>query len=123
MIKTRSALKTIFVGTSLSLGSLLIILIGSVLLYIEWAPQFGHSPTNKEIELYTQSGHYEDGKFLNLEPFALNLDCHSIIAMLQKAFNPPEKLRPSSNIDVSSIKIEKDTDQFIGWDTLHFSFS
>ena len=72
-------------------------------LFLNLSPQFGGNPTASQQKIYEATGHYKDGKFFNLEPFELKVDCHGIMAMLKKMFNPPVGLRPSRNIEVQRI--------------------
>ncbi|MBO6515647.1 MAG: MBL fold metallo-hydrolase [Bacteroidia bacterium] len=91
--------KRFFIG----LGSivLLIVLIGIAFLNI--SPQFGGSVTDDQKVAYAQSGHYADDVFLNDEEIVMELNCHSITAMLKETMNPDPNVAPKVNLEVKDI--------------------
>jgi len=88
-------------------GSIIGVLAFVVVLFLQLSPQFGQSPNEEQKIEYAKTGHYEDEKFINLEEFSLELNCHSITAMLREIFNPNPNISPSKNIEVLKISFEE----------------
>lgn len=96
---------------------LLVVLVITGFTYMQFAPQFGSPATKKQKIAYELSEHFQDGKFRNLEPFKVNLDVETVTAMLRKAFNPPDDIRPSRNLEVDPLNIAQNTekDVLVSW--------
>lgn len=71
--------------------------------FLYLSPQFGGSISSAQQRLFEKTGHYTAGKFLNLEPFKMELDCHSITTMLKKMWTVSGHLRPKKNIEVQKV--------------------
>ncbi|NLR91437.1 MBL fold metallo-hydrolase [Flammeovirga agarivorans] len=75
-----------------------VVIIGTA--FINISPQFGGS-ANKDQQLsYAETGHYQDGIFINDEEIIMEYNCHSITAMLKETMNPDPNVAPHQNIDV-----------------------
>jgi L-ascorbate metabolism protein UlaG (beta-lactamase superfamily) len=75
----RKPAKTLLLTTSSILGA---VLLGAVA-FISLSPEFGGKPTKAERQTYAKSGHYQDGKFINLIP-TVELTGGSTVAVLWK---------------------------------------
>ncbi|WP_240540690.1 MBL fold metallo-hydrolase [Hymenobacter montanus] len=62
------ALKTFLMTTGGLIGTLLVAAVA----FTSLSPQLGGTPTKAERQAYAQSGHYQDGKFVNLVPTAVS---------------------------------------------------
>lgn len=82
---------------------LVVAMAATITLFVNCSPQFGGTVTAAQMQTYAKTGHFKNGKFLNLEPFPFDVDCHSITEMLKKMFHPPGNLSPLVNIDVQKI--------------------
>lgn len=96
----------------------LIAIIGIAFLNI--SPQFGGSVSSEQQKQYSETGHYENGIFTNAEEIKMEMDCHSITAMLKETMNPNPNVAPSKNIEVEKINPESlstlpDTTTRITW--------
>ena len=80
---------------------LLVVVIGAA--FINLSPQFGGSVSNEQQQEYTATGHYADGVFLNEEEIVMEVNIHSIIAMLKEIMNPDPNVAPAQNIEVDKI--------------------
>jgi hypothetical protein len=58
------SLKKFLVTTGGILGTLLV----AVVAFTNLSPQLGGTPTRQEKEAFAKSGHYQNGKFVNLLP-------------------------------------------------------
>lgn len=76
----------------------LVAIAGVLFLYI--SPQFGGSVSDEQAEAYTLTGHYEDGVFTNAEPVVMEINCHSLQAMIDDAMNPDPHVAPDHEIQV-----------------------
>ena len=77
---------------------LAILVIGTGFLYL--SPQFGGTVSDEQNALYDQTGHHKDGVFTNYEEINMQMDCHSIKAMLRETLNPDPEVAPAQNIEV-----------------------
>jgi len=82
----------------------ILILIG--FLFLKISPQFGGSATAAEELAYAQTGHYENGVFLNKEAINMELDCHSIKQMLRETMSPDPNVSPDQDVQVQKITAE-----------------
>lgn len=88
---------------AIGLTFITLILVSTVTLFMHLSPQFGTPATPEQIKAYELTRQYKDGKFINLDPFELNLDFQNVIVMLRKAMNAPDDVSPKTNIDVEAI--------------------
>ena len=98
----KKILKRIF----FSLLSLLVLLIVTGFLFINLSPQFGGTATAAEIVKYGETGHFENGIFINEEEIAMEIDCHSIQKMLRETLQPGPNIAPKQDIKVKKITPE-----------------
>jgi len=98
----RRVLKWISLGL-LSLFGLLS-LIG--FLFIKLSPQFGGLATEAELQAYAETGHFENGMFINDQAINMTMDCHSIQKMLRETFQPDPNVAPKENLQINKITAE-----------------
>ena len=91
---------------SFGLFSLLALLLLIGFLFINLSPQFGGKATAAELTAYAETGHFENGIFINDEPIAMEVDCHSIQKMLKETFQPDPNIAPKQDIKVKKIAPE-----------------
>ncbi|GAB3655766.1 hypothetical protein GCM10028791_27180 [Echinicola sediminis] len=99
-------MKKLVKWTFISLGILLSLLILVGVSFLYFSPQFGGSASELQRKAYAQTGHYEDGVFLNDEKIIMELNCHSITTMLRETMNPDPNVAPGKNIEVLNIAPE-----------------
>lgn len=75
--------KQIFKMIGLSLAVLLAILVFGGLLFINLSSEFGGMPNEGQRQAYAQSGHYENGKFVNLIPTSMDMNAASFLSVLR----------------------------------------
>ncbi|MCH2200128.1 MAG: MBL fold metallo-hydrolase [Flavobacteriales bacterium] len=68
--------------------------------FVNLSPQFGGHASDEQKEAYTATGHYEDGVFTNKEMIIMEMNCHSISAMIKETINPDPNVAPPDNIEV-----------------------
>lgn len=104
----------------IAIGVILILLTALVAAFITFSPQFGGTVSEEQKVSYAKTGHYEDDVFINKEPIVMDLNCHSITAMLRDMFNPHPNLVPQKDVKVQKIDPESlmnysDTTTRITW--------
>lgn len=95
----------------LGLLSLFALLFAIGFLFMNLSPQFGGTATEAEKTAYSQTGHYEDGIFINDEAIEMEINCHSIQKMLQETLEPDPNLAPKQDIKVQKISPESILDK------------
>ncbi|MEM9672009.1 MAG: MBL fold metallo-hydrolase [Bacteroidota bacterium] len=89
------------------LGSLVLIILVTALVigvaFLNLSPQFGGTVSDQQKERYRITGHYEEGIFINDEEIVMEINCHSITAMLRETMNPDPNVAPDHNIEVEKI--------------------
>lgn len=75
---------------------MLVAVAGVLFLYI--SPQFGGSVSDEQAEAYKLTGHFEDGVFTNAEPVVMEINCHSLQAMIDDAMNQDPHVAPDHEI-------------------------
>ena len=93
-------IRKIFKIIGLSISSLIVLIAIIVVLFLTLSPQFGKSPTKKQIKDYEKTGHYQDGKFINISPTPLDAGYWKITREFLK--ENPNRV-PSSEIEVDKI--------------------
>jgi L-ascorbate metabolism protein UlaG (beta-lactamase superfamily) len=88
-------------GLLIGIVLLLIIVIGVA--FLSLSPQFGGKVSEEQKAIYAKTGHYENGIFLNDEEIAMELNCHSITAMIKETTHPDPNFVPDHNIEVMDI--------------------
>lgn len=71
--------------------------------FLNLSPQFGGSVSEAQKQEYTSTGHYADGIFVNDEAIVMEVNCHSIMAMIREMMNPDPNVAPAENIEVEKI--------------------
>jgi L-ascorbate metabolism protein UlaG (beta-lactamase superfamily) len=93
-------LKKIVKWTSVILGGSILLLIVTIAIMMKFSPQFGAEIPKEQKEQFESLDHYEEGKFLNAEPFEIKLDCHNVTEMLKDAVSSHPNIKPEKNIEV-----------------------
>lgn len=88
------------------LFSLIALLLATGYLFMNLSPQFGGSATKEEKAAYGQTGHYEDGIFINEEVIEMEINCHSIQKMAQEMLEPDPNISPQKDIQVQKVTPE-----------------
>ncbi len=97
MIKKIFKRLLVFIGVAL----LLVLVIGVA--FLNLSPQFGGKVSEEQMASYAQTGHYEDGVFLNDEEITMELNCHSITAMIRETTHPDPDFVPDHDVEVMTI--------------------
>jgi L-ascorbate metabolism protein UlaG (beta-lactamase superfamily) len=97
------------------LGVILIFVICGVL-FLNFYPSIGGSQSNEKIEVFTQSGHYEKGNFINQISTSMNMGFGKFMTILKDWIagvpnQTPEK--PLPVLPVDSMTIETKTDSLV----------
>ena len=90
----------------LVLVSLILLIVIAGTLFLNISPQFGGSLSEAQKAKYVETGHFQDGIFLNKKEIVMNLDCHSITSMVKQMFNPHPNVAPKNIIQVLPISPE-----------------
>ncbi|MGD1843821.1 MAG: MBL fold metallo-hydrolase [Salibacteraceae bacterium] len=98
----KKAIKWFFI----SIGSLLFLLLVVGIAFLNLSPQFGGKVSEEQQVAYAKTGHYAEGIFLNEEEIVMDINCHSIMAMLKETMNPDPNVAPDHNIEVEKINPE-----------------
>jgi len=93
-------MKRILKAMALAIFGILASLIFIAVLFLNLNPQFGRKPNKEQKELYSKSGHYENGKFVNELP--TTMDAFSW-KLLKERFTENRNRRPRSDIKVTQI--------------------
>ncbi len=83
---------------------LVVAIVGMTFLNV--SPQFGGSASEEQKQQYAATGHYADGIFINDEAIVMEVNCHSIMAMIKEMLNPDPNVAPAQNIEVEKIDPE-----------------
>ncbi|MEM9328233.1 MAG: MBL fold metallo-hydrolase [Bacteroidota bacterium] len=78
-----------------------VVLIGVA--FLNLSPQFGGTVNDQQQQLFATTGHYAEGIFTNEEEIVMEINCHSIMAMLRETMNPDPNVAPPRNIEVEQI--------------------
>lgn len=81
-----------------------IALIGTA--FLNLSPQFGGTVSEEQKKQYAATGHYEEDIFINAEEIVMEMNCHSITAMLKEVLNPDPNVAPKHNIEVDKVDPE-----------------
>lgn len=90
---------------------LLLFIVGFV--FINTSPQFGGKQTAEQKMAYAKTGHYEDGKFVNLIPSPMDIGMKDIPSLLYQQIKGDPHRQPSKKFDVQhidSLEIEQKPD-------------
>ncbi len=87
----------------ITLGALFLFLLIVGLAFLNFSPQFGGTVSDEQKEIYAATGHYEEDIFINNEEIVMEMNCHSITAMVKETMNPDPNVAPDHNIEVVKI--------------------
>lgn len=105
--------KKILKMTSLLLVGMILLIVLLTLVFMYTSPQFGGSPTKEQKLAYAQTGHYEDGKFINQIASPMDVGFKDIPSLLYKQLKGDPNRQPSKKIEVQkidSLEIEQKPD-------------
>jgi len=83
--------------------SLLVLFILSIILFVNFSPEFGGSATKEQKAVYVKSDNYEEGKFVNEQDVKLDMSFADMRKSLVGFFNPIPNTIPKNDIPVKSI--------------------
>jgi len=111
-------MKKILKMIALTITGLIVTIILIAVIFINTSPQFGGKHTKEDIKRYQESGHYEEGKFINLSPTNLDMSFKNIVAILkdQMKGNPNKKPKfklPQQAVDSLDLEQTKAEDKLI----------
>lgn len=95
----KKALKRLFQ----SLGILIILVLIIGILFLNISPQFGGKVSKEQKVFYEQTGHYQDGIWINKEEIQMEMNLHSIGAMFREILNPDPNFVPEGDVKVEKI--------------------
>lgn len=99
--------------TGLLILSIILLIVLITIVFIYTSPQFGGSPTKEQKMVYAQTGHYEDGKFLNQVPSPMDVGIKDIPSLLYKQIKGDPDKQPPVKFDIQridSLEIEQKPD-------------
>jgi len=88
---------------SIIIGSLLLLFILTIILFVNLSPEFGGSATKEQKAVYVKSDNYANGKFLNKGNVKLDMSFGDMRKSLVGFFNPVPNTVPKQNISVQKI--------------------
>ncbi|MFA9457868.1 MBL fold metallo-hydrolase [Halalkalibacter sp. AB-rgal2] len=88
-------------------------------LFLNFHPTFGGSPTNEQREAYSQLENYVDGQFVNEHEVDMGMDVTTMFSLLRDWVSRDEDRHPLNDLPISSfdwekIKSEKDSLTWFG---------
>lgn len=69
--------------TVVLIASLVAVLLLTAFLFIRFSPQFGGKPTAEQVKVFENSGHYENGIFVNETPTSMEMGFGKIMSILK----------------------------------------
>lgn len=87
----------------ISILSVILILVGITLIFVNTSPQFGGKPTKEQQLQYATTDHYEDGKFVNQIPSEMEVGLKDFPSLIYKQFKSDPDRQPSTKFDVQHI--------------------
>ena len=87
----------------LSIGVLLLILLGGGWLFIKLSPEFGGKPTSEQKEAFAQLDYYEEGVFTNLIPTSMDMSFGNIASVLRDFIQGIPNSTPDFSLPVESV--------------------
>lgn len=103
-------MKKILKMIGLTIVGFIVLITLIVVLFVNLSPQFGGSHSKEDIVRYEQSGHYEEGKFVNLIPTSMDMSFKNIVAMVKQFIKGNPNRKPSFKLpinDIDSLELEK----------------
>ncbi len=96
----RPKIKKTFKMIGITIGSIIVLVLLMITLFLNLSPQFGKgADKNQKIE-YANSGHYENGKFVNRVPAVMDINYWELI---KKWIQGSPNRQPDQNIQVNKI--------------------
>ena len=83
--------------------SLLLLLFLTIVLFLNFSPEFGGSATKEQKAIYVKSENYEEGKFVNEQDVKLDMSFSDMRKSLVGFFNPIPNTIPKNDILVKSL--------------------
>lgn len=102
--------------TGLLILSIILLIVLITIVFVYTSPQFGGSPTKEQKLAYAQTGHYENGKFVNQIPSPMEVGIKDIPSLLYKQIKGDPNKQPGIKFDVlkiDSLDIEQKPDSII----------
>lgn len=99
--------------TGLLILSIILLIVLITIVFVYTSPQFGGSPTKEQKLAYAQTGHYENGKFVNQIPSPMEVGIKDIPSLLYKQIKGDPNKQPGIKFDVlkiDSLDIEQKPD-------------
>jgi len=99
--------------TTITIISIIVLVIITGAAFMYTSPEFGGKPTAEQKLAYAQTGHYEDGKFVNQIPSPMDIGVKDIPSLLYKQLKGDPNRQPSVKFDVQkidSLEIEQKPD-------------
>ncbi|MEH6681349.1 MAG: MBL fold metallo-hydrolase [Sediminicola sp.] len=85
------------------LGSLLLLCITGIVLFIYLSPEFGGSPTKEHRAILVKSPNYRDGKFVNLENVELDMGFRNMGKSIMGMLRPDPQSVPARPLPIQRI--------------------
>ena len=93
----------------------LVLIVGFI--FIKTSPQFGGEHNTLDIERYTESGHYKEGKFQNDEETSMDMNFSNIVGMLRELIKGNPKKSPKEDLPMVDLNPKDvgvaDTNRFV----------
>lgn len=83
--------------------SLLVLFFLTLILFVNFSPEFGGSASKAQKAIYVKSNNYEEGKFVNEQDVKLDMSFADMRKSLIGFFNPIPNTIPKNDIPVKSI--------------------
>lgn len=87
----------------ISILSVILILVGITLIFVNTSPQFGGKPTKEQQLQYATTDHYKDGKFINQIASEMEIGIKDMPSLIYKQFKSDPDRQPSRKFDVLHI--------------------
>lgn len=82
----------------------LVLLIGFS--FLNFSPQFGEGLSDAQVKSFEETGHFENGIFVNDEAINMEISFSSVSQMLKEFLNPNPNREPKADIKVAKITSE-----------------
>jgi L-ascorbate metabolism protein UlaG (beta-lactamase superfamily) len=80
------------------IGYLLLVILGSALIWFFTTPQFGGSPTEKQIAEYKATDHHDGETFFNYKRANMDMDASMIWEIIKEFRNPVDNIKPKDEL-------------------------
>ncbi len=91
----------------LILLGLIAVITLTVVGFLYLSPQFGGSHSKSDLERYEASGHFEKGKFVNLEPTSMDLDFKNMVQVMHKFITGVPNQSPDFDIPLNKVSTQE----------------